>query len=130
MPGPGRPFKKGQSGNPGGKRKEDAELLALKSLTAQEFKDVANLVLMGDSEAVRAIENEQANPLFKRWLARLATNGFSRGDQQALEFFTNRLLGKVPDRIDATSAHVVSQVPADELKLRLEALRKPKADAE
>mgnify|MGYP000523490317 CR=1 FL=1 len=129
MPGPGRPFKPGQSGNPGGQKKADPELLALKALTAQEFKEVANLALMDDIAQVKAIEADQTQPLFRRWLARLAIRGFERGDRDSLEFFANRLLGKVPEKLEATSAHVVTQVPADELKVRLEQLRSPKAES-
>lgn len=130
MPGPGRPFKKGQSGNPGGGRKLDPEVHALRALTTEQFKEIANLVLSGKRQEASDLVNDQNAPLFKRWLAKLADQGFSRGDQQTIEFFLNRLIGKVPDKIEGMSAHVVAQVPVDELRLRLEALRKPDGSQE
>ncbi len=118
-------FKPGQSGNPSGRKPADPEVLALKALTHDQFKELANLVLQGKRQDVTDIVNDQNAALFKRWLAKMADQGFNRGDQQALEFFLNRLIGKVPDKIEATGALVTSQVPPDELRARLEAMRKP-----
>ena len=119
----GRPFKPGQSGNPSGRRKADPEIQALKALTLEQFKEIANLVLMADRQKATDLVNNASAPLFKRWLAKLADQGFGKGDRDALEFFLNRLLGKVPDKIEALAAMVNAQVPADELRTRLEQLK-------
>lgn len=94
------PFKPGKSGNPGGRKKRDPELVALRELTVEQFKEIANLVLSGKRQEASDLVNDVNAPLFKRWLAKMADQGFNRGDQQALEFFLNRLIGKVPDKAE------------------------------
>lgn len=128
MRGPGRPFKKGQSGNPGGKAKVDPGAKALQSLSQAQFQEIANLVLLGQKQDVTNIVNDTSAPLFKRWLAKLADNGLTRGDQQALEFFLNRLLGKVPDRVETDNKHHVTHELSSELTERLKMLGPPEGE--
>lgn len=52
--GPGKPFKPGQSGNPGGMHKDTAEMRALcRALTAEAIKTLEQIMLAGESEGSR-----------------------------------------------------------------------------
>ncbi len=110
------PFKKGQSGNPGGRKKADPEIKALQELSSEQFKEFANLLLMGKRQEATDLINNVDAPIFKRWLAKMADQGLTRCDQQIMEFFLNRLIGKVSDKTEHSGTLRLEDIIAGGLK--------------
>jgi hypothetical protein len=95
-------FKKGQSGNPSGKPKEDPRLKMLKNLTKTELVEIGNLVVKGNLTELRAIAKDESCPVIKAMIASIAVKIISKGDVHALDILLNRLIGKVKDEVEHT----------------------------
>jgi hypothetical protein len=95
----GRPFKKGQSGNPKGRPKLPPEIKILRSLDLATFlSELHDLWRAPRCELERILDNKDAEA-GRGALARALFNA-TKGDLDALELLLNRLLGKVPDKVE------------------------------
>lgn len=98
--GPGRPFQKGQSGNPGGSAKITKEQAAIKRLTQMQFTETASKIITMNIEEMKALgEDPQANVL-EGIFARVLTRAYDQGNTQDLNYFVERCMGKVADKMD------------------------------
>lgn len=95
-------FKKGEpSMNPDGGRKHDHVMKRIKLLTRQELATVCNLVLQGNIEQLEEIcEDREYSSALKVLVASIVKRGVRDGNFGAFDALLNRLLGKVPDRMD------------------------------
>lgn len=103
-PGTGRDFLPGQSGNPKGRPPDSPEIKALKKLTKGELAVLLNKVLQSKPEDLKTFKGT----VLELWLAAGATKAIQTGDYSRLEFLINRLIGKVPDKLEVSEIDSVS----------------------
>lgn len=82
----------------------------MRQLTAEEFAEIANLIVKGSIEELRAIAKDESQSALKVMIASVAVKTISRGDMNALDTLLNRLVGKVKDRVEVTGANGGPQV--------------------
>lgn len=90
-------FKKGQSGNEGGRPKDSPEIKAIKNLTKSELVSISNLIIRQDFGALVALSKREDATTLQRMLAAVAIRIVRKGDMGALDILLNRLVGKVKD---------------------------------
>jgi hypothetical protein len=101
-PNPSTMFKKGVTGNPLGRPAVPADLLEARKFTRLKLERVLNrMIHMTRQELSDYIKNPNIGAM-ELLLASILTKAISHGDYQRADFILNRLVGKVPDKIDAT----------------------------
>ena len=99
-------WKKGQSGNPGGKPKIPDDIKETRSLNQYELERIINRYLhMTKGELVAAIKND-ATPMMEVTVASIVLKAASGGDHLRLDFILNRLIGKVKDKVQIEDSRV------------------------
>ena len=99
-------FKPGESGNPEGGRRHNPDLRRLKKLTTEEVLEIGSFLLSNNIAKLQAMTDDAIqNPRsrhssLKIWIARVVLQGSKKGDAKALELVLNRLIGKVPDKME------------------------------
>jgi hypothetical protein len=89
-------FKKGQSGNPGGRPKLDPVLRKIKEINAIEVKRIiSRYVQMTKAELTEALKNPDI-PMIDLHIATILSMGAKQGDYSRLGFLFERLIGPVP----------------------------------
>ena len=68
----GRPFQKGQSGNPLGGKLHNPELRAIKRLTSAEVAEIGSLVVKKNLVGLKAVANDPESSALKVWMASIA----------------------------------------------------------
>lgn len=103
-------FKKGKSGNPKGRPKDQLGKV-MRQLTAEEFAEIANLIIKGSIEDLRKIARDDKQTALKVMIAATAVKIISKGDMSSLDTLLNRLVGKVKDQVsmDVTTKTAVSE---------------------
>ena len=115
---PGRPFVKGQSGNPLGGPKGDPVVKAFRETTLRDF--VTGLQKFGSmppKDIKAEIHEETDLPAFQVMFGRLVYQA-SQGDKIAYQMLTERLWGKVKDSVEISSKEMddrIKQVGNDKL---------------
>lgn len=95
-------FKKGQSGNPGGKPKLPDDIKQARKLSQIELERTINkLIYLPRSELKQVIENP-ATPMFEIMIASIIAQASQKGDQLRLDFVLNRMIGKVKEPVEVT----------------------------
>lgn len=102
-------FQKGQSGNPAG-RPPDVLGRKMRALTAEEFREMANLIVKGDMNELKEIAKDPNQTALRAMIASVAIKITERGDMHSLDIFLNRLVGKVKEHIEVTGANKGPQV--------------------
>jgi hypothetical protein len=98
-------FKKGQSGNPGGRPKIPDSLKGIKDLDDAEMKRLISKYLRMTHELVNKIKDAMDIPMIEKVLARTMINASNHGDITKLLPLIERLCGKVmPQPLDAGGA--------------------------
>lgn len=123
--GPGRPFKKGLSGNPGGRPSLPPEArkfqTAAKAEIIEEFKflwsltetELIDIIRTKDggykkqlteySDVNEDIEIENHIPAVRKFIARAIIKAVRSGDMHHIGMILDRVIGKVKDEIDLNS---------------------------
>lgn len=97
---PGRPFKPGQSGNPGGRPKLPEDVKQAKLMNRIELTRLVNkLVRMTPDELTAAIKDSKASSM-DIMIGRIIVKAVQQGDPVRLNFLLDRLVGKVKDEFD------------------------------
>ena len=78
-------FKPGQSGNPSGRPKELPQFIEARKLNRVELE---------------AVLNKLVTPRIEEIIQAVVKNAIETGDPKYADFLLNRLVGKVPDKID------------------------------
>jgi hypothetical protein len=94
-------MKGGPSPNPAG-RPPDLIGSKLKMLTAEEFAEIANLVVKNDLRSLQLIAKEPGASALKVWIASVVVKAIQKGDYHGLDVILNRIVGKVKDRVEVT----------------------------
>jgi len=99
-----KPLKKGQVLNPDGARTHNKALQEVRRLTKEELAEVGSLIIRHNIDELRAIAKNPKTTVLKAMCAALAIRVISRGDPSAYDALLNRLVGKVPEKINMTGA--------------------------
>lgn len=107
--------KGGPSPNPAG-RKPDMFGAHLKKLSIVELEEIANLIVKGNVEQLRAVAKDPKSTVIKTMLAAACVKIITKGDMHALDQLLNRLVGKVKDTVEhkglpANVSQVVAYIP-------------------
>jgi hypothetical protein len=95
-------FKKGRSGNPGGRPKLPPDVREAKNLTQQQLILILNkLMFMTDFEIKQLLNDPKTNK-FERIVGRILDKADLHGDSVRLEFLLNRTIGKVTEKVQHT----------------------------
>lgn len=110
MPGKGKPFKSGISGNRSGRPKLPEDIRRAQLLTSQDFIRVGNKLLqMSTVDIQKILDNPTANAL-EAVVAAVIQKAVKAGDSKALDMLLDRLIGKAPD-IMPVDKHSISENP-------------------
>lgn len=112
-----RPIKKGQVLNPNGARAHNPATKALKNLTIETYREVIELVLTGNLQALRDMRDNENIPAIQVGVARAFYNAIKCGDYGVIERIAERIVGKIPDQLVLNST--LQHGPIDREKLKL-----------
>lgn len=98
-----KPFKPGQSGNPGGRPKLPEDVREARTFNKIECERVLNKFLTWPLEDLAAFVSDKKSPVLEALVARILLEGVKRGDHVRLEWVMQRLIGKVKEEIDLTT---------------------------
>lgn len=101
------PWKKGESGNPKGRKKDLPEVKTLRHLTAAQMAEIGNMIVCGDFDGLKRIGEsiKIGSPDHNRYtalqimVASCAAKIIQKGDMYMLDVLLNRLIGKVKDQV-------------------------------
>lgn len=110
-------FRKGRSGNPEGARKHDQVKKAIKKLTSEELKEVINGLIMGTSADLESDIKSKESPVLVKLVGNALLKASQSGDIKTLEALMDRVIGKVPTKLEqignAPKSNVVLYIPAN-----------------
>lgn len=96
----GRDFKPGQSGNPGGTSKVDRELMVIRKLSKEKFKELANILISGTREDLERMLASPGTTALTEMVIKVVLGIAERGDMTSLDRLLDRLIGKVKDEVE------------------------------
>lgn len=97
MPGPGRRFKKGQSGNPAGLKAFPLAASKVKSLAVEEYADLVSAIFYSTLQEAEDIANDPKELLLRRTVAGILLDAHQKRCSMKLEMLLIRVLGRVRD---------------------------------
>lgn len=86
-------FKPGNCANPKGAAAHNPQVKALRRLTEEQLIEIANVIVQGNVEQLRAISKDPNASVLKTWIASIAAKGIASGDIGILETLLTRLIG-------------------------------------
>lgn len=95
----GRDFKPGQSGNPKGPPKLSPDVKAARKINRLEFERVATEMLNKTADEIKATAKDPQTRGLELIVSTILMKGIQNGDQFRLNFFLERLIGKVSDKV-------------------------------
>lgn len=96
----GKPFKKGQSGNPQGGRLHNPEIKRIKALTEAELVDIGSFILKSSLEDMKKKIKHPETSMLEGMVIGLAHKAIVKGDAGAFNALMDRLLGKVKENFN------------------------------
>ena len=123
MPGKGRPFQKGQSGNPAGAPRVPVDIKKARSLTRTELERILNRYLHMTPAELYEAQQKPTTSALQHVVIAIVVAAVKDGDQKRLDFLLDRLIGKVPIKTDnAHSFNFATLSRAEVLALGKEAV--------
>lgn len=98
-----RPIKPGEVRNPEGGRAHNPILRAMRNLTIKEFREVIELALTSNTDAVQDMLKDKESSAIQAGIAACILKAIGRGDWGTLEQIVSRLVGKLPDKLEVVS---------------------------
>ena len=105
-----KPFKKGWEGGPG-RPSHPPELKAIKQMSQGEFKALVYKIINSAPEDL----NNFRGTVLELALASTIQKAIKEGDQSRIEFFLQRLFGKVPDKLEVSDAEKLKEMSDEDL---------------
>lgn len=96
-----KPWKPGQSGNPGGLTKIDGALRTNRTLSKKALKTIGDALLMGDTLELERIKEK--GTALEKWLASVILEGIKKSDMNTLNTLLPWLIGKPPEEVMITA---------------------------
>lgn len=96
----GRPFKKGESGNPKGPGVLPPEVRKIRALTHEEIRVVGEMILLHTVEELSEIAKDPKTDALKAWIISVTLKSIDRGDMASLNALLDRLVGKVVSKVE------------------------------
>jgi hypothetical protein len=109
-PGTGRDFLPGQSGNPKGRPPEPPELKAMKRMTKGELSLLINKYMQMDLVELGAIAHNPTTKAIDAMISSIIIQCIKQGDYTRLNFFLDRELGKVSEKIEVAAYKDMSDI--------------------
>ncbi len=103
-------FAKGKSGNPGGRPKVPADVKKMRELTRDEFARAANQFLFMTRAEIKVKLEAVDTVGIELMVGEMIDRGIRFGDPVRLGFVLDRLIGKVPTKIDDESLSLHAQL--------------------
>jgi hypothetical protein len=115
----GKPFKKGQSGNPGGQRKLPEDIKEARKLNQIELERIVNKYLWRDRASLKEAMNDPTTPMMELMVASIMAIAVQKGDQQRVEWIMSRLIGKVTDKLEVKMPEplIIRRASGEQLEL-------------
>lgn len=106
-----KPLKPGQSGNPKGRPKNPPQLREIQQLTKGEYSLMINKMLQCKPEDLANYNGT----VLEKWVASVIYHGIKHGDPSRLASLIDRLIGKVPEKVELTEHEKVKSLSDEEL---------------
>lgn len=98
-------FKPGQTGNPLGGKLMNPAIRALSKLTVEIYREVIELALTGNVDALHAVADHPDTPAIQVGIAKALLRAINEGDYTIIERLAEKLVGKTPDNINIMAIH-------------------------
>lgn len=108
-------FKPGQSGNPNGAPKGTGELRKIWKLNRTECEKILNEILYMTMSELQEVIKDKNNNGIKVLMTSILIAGINEGDPRRADFFLDRLIGKVPNKIEGPNGEPMSFIGLVEL---------------
>lgn len=96
-----KPIKKGQVLNPAGRGAENPYIRELRKFTNEYLKEVIEQAVMGNLAGLKAIVEDPNAPAIQVGVAKCMFEAISKGDWNTFERIFERIIGKVPIKVEA-----------------------------
>lgn len=93
-------FKKGKSGNPKGGPKLPDDIREANKLTKTAILDILGQYLTMRVETLDVVLRDNSKPVLHRAVASICKLMIETGDHQRLNWFMDRMIGKVTDKVE------------------------------
>lgn len=120
-------WKKGQTGNTKGSSARARELGAIGRLGHAQVAEIGSLILEGGFDTVDAMAKGKVKcTVLQRWTCALIIKSMIKGDGATYERLMNRIVGRVPEKIELTGkdGESIQVQSVDAMKAQLAAIRK------
>lgn len=105
-------FPKGYKNPHGGRKKLPADILEAKKLTSEEFMRSATDLLRKTPQQICDIVNDPTTPAITTLLGTMIVKAIDEGDERRTDFLLQRIVGKVPDRLEIEELPPLHFIPA------------------
>lgn len=97
-------FKKGKSGNPKGRPPLAEDIREANKLTKATAVSLMNQFLYTDMNELEAILQDKTKPVLQHIICSVAMRAICDGDQKCADWFFDRLIGRVSEKIEHKGA--------------------------
>ncbi len=97
---PPKAWKKGQSGNPSGRPKDDPALKRAKELNQIQFEKIMNKYLHLTPVQVERRLKDKSKPMIELLLGNIIHQAYAEGDVKRAEWIMGRMIGKPAERLE------------------------------
>lgn len=98
-----RPAKKGDVRNPRGGKAHNPLVKAIKNLTIDSYREVVEIIMTENLEAIQNIIKDPNSPAFKVGIATSLIKAIKNGDYQVIERIAERIIGKIPETLNVNT---------------------------
>ena len=92
-------FKKGQSGNPGGRVKMPEELKKARRMNTVACQEIMDRLIKMPLSKIKELMQNPESTAFELMLGKIVAEAIAKGDHMRLSFILDRLIGKVTDKV-------------------------------
>jgi hypothetical protein len=94
-----KPFKPGQSGNPGGRPSISPEEKKYRSLSRKQFSEMGSLIVTGNWEELQSVEKHPDSTVLEKLVAKVLLDAHKTGNWGVVNSLLDRLIGKPTENV-------------------------------